>query len=323
MAKRLRDKRQLMIFRAFFDESGLNPHQDEAMIFGGFVGHVEEWKRASDAWDRCLHESPSIEYFSHKEANSLNEQFWKFSRIAADQKIESLATVIAESRLQGFCVSVPFSWFVNRDPKAAKGMMGSRAYDWGFLTATSGVLQYMKKLQLDYTVDFVFDKRNDLRACINTYYEMRDCGLVENMAHAGECVQGNDRDLAALQMADLLAWEFSNLKKTNLPSESWALIAGARPIAHLPCTPPPLVPETLEIQKLAAEVKGSADRLLKRIYGDKEKLWDLISDVAELQKEKAYFDLRFQRLTGIYEAQPDWQEFMEALRKVRGLADDE
>ena len=312
-----------MIFSAFFDESALNPHEDEAMIFGGFLGHLEEWRRASDAWDGCLHESPSIDYFSHKQANALEEQFWKFSRIAADEKIKSLAQVIAQFRLQGFTVSVPYSWFLNRDTKATKGMMGARPYDWGFLTATSGVLQWMRKLKVEYTVDFVFDKRNELRACIDTYYEMRQSGVIENMANAGKCQPGEDRQLAALQMADLLAWEFFNLKRTATPSESWALIAGARPVVHLPCTPPTLVPETFEIQKLAADVQASAQRLLKRIYGDKEKSLDLLRDVAELQQERADFDLRLKRLTGAYEAQPDWYKWMAAARKVRGLAGDD
>jgi hypothetical protein len=124
MVKRLRDKRHLMIFRAFFDETAVNPHENEAMIFGGFTGHVEEWKRASDAWDECLHASPSIDYFSHNEANILDGEFLRFSRSAADEKLLTLAKVIARFRLQGFCVSVPHSWFVNRALESSKGNDG-------------------------------------------------------------------------------------------------------------------------------------------------------------------------------------------------------
>src|ERR1700683_4884248 len=157
----------MMIFRAFFDETRTNPHEDESLIFGGFFGHVEEWERATTAWYECLNETPSIDYFSHYEASNLDGQFRRFSRSTAGKKIKSLSQVISKFLLQGVCITVPYWWFTNRDHKATKGMMGARAYDWGFLTATSGVLQMMSKLRREYTVDFIFDQRTELRACID------------------------------------------------------------------------------------------------------------------------------------------------------------
>ncbi|MGC2473178.1 MAG: DUF3800 domain-containing protein [Candidatus Sulfotelmatobacter sp.] len=286
-----------MIFRAFFDESGTSPHENKSLVIGGFVGHIDEWKQASEAWDACLRESPSINYFSRNEANMLDGQFRHWKRSAADEKVKNLAGVIAQFRLQGFCASVPHSWFANRDAQSSKGMIGSRVYDWGFLTAISGVLQYMSKLKVDYTVDFIFDERSELSACIGIYNEMKNSGAVEVMAHAGICLPGNDEEVAALQMADLLAGEFSHLSENEPPSlEPFSIIAKAKPVIHVPCTPPPLIPDILEIQKLGADVKRSANCLLKRIYGDKEKSLEVLKDTVGLQKQKAFFDLEFQRL---------------------------
>jgi hypothetical protein len=286
-----------MIFRAFFDESGTSPHENESLVMGGFVGHIDEWAQASEAWNEYLQESPSINHFSRNEANMLDGQFRRWKRSTADEKVKKLAGVIAQFRLQGFCTSVPHSWFTNRNAQASKGMIGSRVYDWGFLTATSGVLQYMSKLKVDYTVDFSFDERSELSACIGIYNEMKNSGAVEVMAHAGNCLPGNDENVAALQMADLLAGEFSHLSKNGPPSlEPFSIIANTRPIIHIPCTPPPLIPDTLEIQKLGADVKRSAHSLLKRIYGDKEKSLEVLKDTVERQKQKAFFDLQFQRL---------------------------
>src|ERR1035438_6587987 len=140
MAKRYRDQRLLMIFRAFFDESGTSPHENKSLVMGGFVGHIDEWKQASEAWYECLQESPSINHFSRNEAKMLDGQF-----------------------------------------------------------------------------------------------------------------------------------KFSHLSENEPPSlEPFSIIAKAKPVIHVPCTPPPLIPDTLEIQKLSADVKRSAQCLLKRIYGDKE-----------------------------------------------------
>jgi hypothetical protein len=125
---------------------------------------------------------------------------------------------------------------------------------------------------------------------------MKNSGAVEVMAHAGLCLPGNDEEVAALQMADLLAGEFSHLNENGPPSlEPFSIIANAKPVIHVPCTPP-LIPDTLAIQKLGADVKRSAHSLLKRIYGDKEKSLEVLKDTVELQKQKAFFDLQFQRL---------------------------
>jgi hypothetical protein len=296
MAKGL-DQRLPMIFQAFFDESGTCPLENKSLVMGGFVGHIDEWEQASEAWGECLQESPPINHFSRKEASMLDGQFRHWKRSAANEKVNRLARVIAHFRLQGFCASVPHSWFANRDAQASKGMIGSRVYDWAFLTAISGVLQCMSKLKVDYAVDFIFDERRELSACIGIYDEMKSSGAVEVMAHAGKCSPGNDEQMAGLQMADLLAGEFSHLSGNESPPlEPFSIIAKAKPVIHIPCTPPPLIPDTLEVQKLGAGVKRSANSLLKRIYGDKEKSLGVLKDVVELQKQKAFFDLQFQRL---------------------------
>jgi hypothetical protein len=296
IARSVRDKKPMMIFRAFFDETATNPREDESLIFGGFFGHVAEWERATNAWDKCLKEAPSIDYFSHYEASNLDGQFRRFSHSTAGKKIKNLSRVISNFLLQGVCITVPYWWFANRDQKVTKGMMGARAYDWGFLTATSGVLQMMSKLQREHRVDFIFDQRNELRACINTYDELKERSTALWAAHAGVCLPGNDKEIHALQMADLLAGEFFDSSKAGSPSESYLLMNRARPIAHMPCTPPSALPEVLETQKRGAEIQRSAQRLLKRIYGDKEKSWGLVSDVVELRKEIAFFNLQYQRL---------------------------
>src|SRR5450631_2059678 len=95
MAERFRQRNLFMIFKAFFDESDVSPQDGDALIFGGFIGHVEEWERASAAWDLCLHESPRIEYFSHHEANIREGQFYRFSRPSVEAKTKRLAEVIA------------------------------------------------------------------------------------------------------------------------------------------------------------------------------------------------------------------------------------
>jgi hypothetical protein len=44
----------------------MDPYVDKALVIGGFLGQAEEWEKASDAWEKCLHESPAIEYSAIK-----------------------------------------------------------------------------------------------------------------------------------------------------------------------------------------------------------------------------------------------------------------
>jgi hypothetical protein len=272
--------------KAFFDESGLDPSKDKALILGGFLAPVGEWERVSDLWDECLHESPSVEFFS--------------SRKCSEEKTNRLAQVIAHSDLQGFCASVPHVYFANRDPRASRKVTGTRIYDWGFLTATSGILQYMKRVHPSEKVDFVFDRRNELNACIGTYNEMKSCGWPDLMKWAGECIPGDDKELMPLQMADLLAGEFLALANGNGPSEAWKIIAGAHPVAHLKGYLPVASQRILESQKLGRKIEDTVADILRRFYKNNERSVEMVVEFAELLADKAFFDTHFSELVAMF-----------------------
>lgn len=302
------------MFRAFFDESGFNPLRDRVLVMGGFLASVEEWEKASDAWDRCLNEHPEIQYFSHHEAKSLGGEFRTFSGAQAAEKVMKLAKVIAEFDLQGFCATVSYSWFASKDKRASRKTVGTRAYDWGFLTAISGVLQYVNLVHGDDKVDFIFDRRPELPACIATYEELKSGslmppGLAEVMSLGGECMPGDDKVLVAIQMADLLSGEFHDFLRNRKPTEIWKVVA-SRPVAHMPCKMPPQVPQSFEIQKMAREVQDYANNILKRIYKNKERSVELLIDVGDLAQRKAFFDLQLQRFKAPYLEDKEYREFI-------------
>jgi hypothetical protein len=275
------------------------------------LGRVEEWVRASDAWRECLHESPRIEYFSHREAQSLHKQFRTFSSTSRDTKVLSLAEIVAEFQLVGFCASVRFKLFAGRNGIASLKTVGSRAYDWGFFAATSGVLQYMDAaIPTDEKVDFVFDVRGELSQCIATYNALKTSRCVKGMSRAGECTPGDDKQFAALQMADLLAWECSNSVRTRVMTGPFDVIIKRNRVVHIPCVPPPLFEQTLALQRMGVDVQRDAHSKLKRIYGDKEKSAELVNDVVELARQKASFDIQFEQLSSLYQMHDGYNKFI-------------
>jgi hypothetical protein len=305
-------ERLIMALRAVFDESGIDP-KGPAFVMGGFLSTVEEWQRAADAWIACLHQRPSIKTFHHYESQNRCGEFRGWKEEDADAKVLSLAQTIARFGLQGFVTIISHSWFVPRDKRASKGMFGSRIYDHAFMKVVSCVTDYVNRaIPGDDKVDFIFDRRPELKQCIPVFEEYRE----SLWRGSGTCVPDDDETNVALQMADLLASEFFKIVETQNQSEAVALINTAQPIFHLRCTPPKWFSYALALHGFCQSVKDDADSLQKRIYGHHEKSIQVIVDAQELLSNKLEFDNHFKNLCEQTGAMDQFSEYMKESDEV-------
>jgi len=294
------------VYRAFFDESGTDPDENKALVFGGFLGSVEEWERASDAWDFAT----GGKVYKHKNSD--------------DAKDLDLARTIAKFNLRGICVGVPHSCFTYRDAKASKGVLGTRAYDWGFGTATTGVLDYLESEYPDNEkVDFVFDERGELRACISMYYETKKHPLfAQRLRRAGECYPGTDDEIAALQMADLLAGELCENLNTGAKSDALNVIRENNKIVQIHCNPPGRLPNSLRMGKLAHAALAEAANFLRRSKKQSpDKLTQpdtVLADFNELLEHSSYFWLEWERHLQQAKNDTDYQELLKRYYSTDG-----
>ena len=308
MPSSMRMQRLVTVFRAFFDETGRNPVEDKAFVMGGFLGRVEEWLKASDAWDECLHENPRIEYFKHSEFMNLGDQFWKFSRQQADKKILALATVIGNYDLTSFCAIVPHGLIKNKPVE--KGLIGTRVYDWGFSLAIKLALQHMRSQPEHERVDFIFDKCSELRANIENFNAMKENPFTaEFMSHAGACDPGDDREVVALQMADLLAGEFLAAGEEQIQSEAFQVIRDKNKVGYARCDPPAQHVPMLDVLSLGKQIQEEAGEFLKlhrqKALGEQE----LLERLADLITKEAFFNVQHSRLVTLLENNPEYQDF--------------
>ena len=213
------------MLQAFFDETATNPNTDTALVFGGFLGQVDQWPLVSEAWNECLGSDPAIPHFSHR--NCRNEK-----------KLLDLATVISRFPLIGFCVYIRHKSIAARDASSMRGVAGTRPYDWVFRATTETVLEYIGAFHPSEKVDFTFDNRNELKVCIPYFYERKKDALISCYRHAGQCEPGDDKKSPALQMADLLAGEFNDCKKRARLSEPLRLISKTNGLIQSECAPP-------------------------------------------------------------------------------------
>lgn len=308
----------MVVFKAFFDESGTDREKNKALVIGGFLGRVEEWSKASDAWDECLHESPRIEYFKHSEYQSLEGEFCRFNRQHADKKIISLANTIGSFGLHGFCSVAPHRIIENKPVE--KGLVGTRIYDWAFAAAVKLVLQHMQDQPLDEKVDFVFDVRTELRANIDTFNAMKGQSIFDGlMSHAGECSPGNDRQVVALQMADLLAAEFLTAGEHRIQSEAFKIIRDKNKIGYTQGRPPAQHIPMLGLMSLGAQIRREAGQFLKQ---HREKLMspeESIRRMLELKIKEVHYYEQFDRILEFLENDAGYQDFRERFLASTGI----
>jgi hypothetical protein len=262
-----------MMLRGFFDESNRNP-KDVHFLIAGWTGRVDEWEKFTKAWDDCLSSSPSIRYFKSSEANRLGGEFTKFSRKQADQKRLSLARIISAHNLRGYFTSANHKIFSGQ-PKEMKKLMATRIYHWAFMSIVSTILvDRLQREEFEDRIDLIFDGCTELRACIESYENERTNWTPRMQAIAGEVIPGNDKELAGLQAADMLAGELSLHVKTGHPSEHYkAMMTQHLIVGHKFQAPQRLK----EVQAYAREVFHRR-KVLNAILGNLKKAGIKIND---------------------------------------------
>jgi hypothetical protein len=253
LPKSRRDKRVLTMLRGFFDESNKNP-KEVTFILAGWTASVEEWERFSEAWQACLLEEPSLDYFKSSEARS-------------DPKRIDLANVIASHPLRGYVATVKHEILSNKPKqfRLLKGMAGMRVYDWALVGIVERILvDYLDRGEQSEKIDFVFDDCTELAACIESY-RLQKPKWPPSMQHiAGMIAPGDDQNIAGLQAADLFAGEHSAYLRTGQKDAVYMALASV-PIVEFPIPPPPVMESLLQysqdVQQWAEVLHGTLKSL--------------------------------------------------------------
>lgn len=163
---------------------------------------------------------------------------------------------------------------------------------------------------MDEKVDFVFDARNELRANIENFNRMKGQTIfAELMSHAGECSIGDDHQIVALQMADLLAAEFLKAGEQQIQSDAFKIIRDKNTIAYTRDTPPAQHLPMLALMSLGAQVQQEAGQFLK---ANRQKLMcpeETLNRLLELKIMEASFNEQQERLFSFLENDPEYQNF--------------
>jgi hypothetical protein len=251
LPRRVRQGRLLLMLklRGFFDESDTHePADKQVFTLGGWVTTVETWDRFSDDWDKVLRQSPAISYFKHHEAKGPNGEFEGWTAKDADAKIMALAEVIdkhldPDKRDYGFITGMKPEMlrFLYRNspatPKQRRSVLKfTTPYHLCFFNVISCVRQIELGIDRASPVDFVFDAGSDvLPECALALREMKK-SAPSLFSLIGTVTEGDDKELAPLQAADLLVGQASSNLKNGKPDAPFRLLFQRRRILFSPLT---------------------------------------------------------------------------------------
>jgi hypothetical protein len=217
----------LVMIRGFFDES----EQGNVFLIAGWVADFKTWECFTEDWRTALDADPRIEYFKHHEAKSdpPSGQFAGWTPEQVDTKISKLVNVICRHEMYG----VTSGLNVATHNAAFSGSVASRKqlrsvlkvihhYHSCVFSTNATVLQIQIDRGNPNRVDFVFDEMTGLLGeCIVLYNELKERFPEDKKAIAGSMTEANDKEVEALQAADLLAGQLTTSLRLGHPEEHY------------------------------------------------------------------------------------------------------
>jgi hypothetical protein len=212
----------------------------------GWLGHFKEWEHFSNNWAKCLSSDRAIKYFSHHEAMGFSGQFTGWTEADRDSKLIALAQVIRKRKLEplaGVMLLPQFKAIFNESlvPKKAlrKIIRYTEPYHHCFNMIVALTLGHsVVTNKCTDKVDFVFDRQDGLLKECRKYYPKAISALpAAAQAAAGTVIEGNDKEIVALQAADFLSGQCLLGIKTNSLPMPLSQIVKSRKILYARCNP--------------------------------------------------------------------------------------
>ncbi|MCA1704655.1 MAG: DUF3800 domain-containing protein, partial [Actinobacteria bacterium] len=209
MPRHLREGRNLLVLKAFFDDSGSHDDADYFVV-AGYVAPVEEWVQFEGEWQEALAEPRAITYFKSWEAHRRSKEFNGFSYAEAEEKVRRLADIIVAHVSYEVSVAIPrreYERFVSSLAGTREIQKFSNPYMFCYeyiAIMLSSTLPYLMYFQKGEKLDIVMDQQNGVVGMTMELHQKFRASPVFDVF--GSISFSDDKDVLPLQAADLLAW---------------------------------------------------------------------------------------------------------------------
>jgi hypothetical protein len=229
------------MIRGFFDDS----EQGEIFLIAGWVTNYETWERFTEEWRSVLDQEPAIKYFKHHEAKGEppTGQFAGWPATQVETKITQLVDVICRHEMYGVVSGLNTATHAKAFSSpilSRKTLRSILKFSHHFQSCVFSVSAMVLDLQIqrgvtEKKVDVVFDEMDGLMAeCIVAYDGFKHKLAPEQIAIAGSMTEADDKEVEALQAADLLAGQFTTRLRIGHPEEHWRRLHAAHELFFSP-----------------------------------------------------------------------------------------
>ena len=198
---------------AFIDDSG-SGGDSPFYILAGYSAPEATWAAFWPDWQAALDVAPKLEYFKMSEAESLKGQFSGFSPEQRTERVNQFIDVIQAHDLREASIAVSAQAYQDTFYPVMHKSHASPYYlaFIGMVSALAGINRHSGSPEL---TDFIFDEQDGMEnkalrmyVAVKTHFPERQFGRVAFRS---------DRQMIALQAADLVAWQIRRFRST--PSE--------------------------------------------------------------------------------------------------------
>jgi hypothetical protein len=195
---------QMAMLKAGIDDSGIDA--GDVAVLAGFVTSATKWAALWKEWETALMDSPRIEYFKMREAQSLTKEFYEWREAVRDEKVARLECIIRAN--VDFCVVSLLDLETHRAVCRGTDLWISNPYYVLFYGVIEAVIMAKKRRGFTDNVVFAFDeqgKHTDI--AMGSWSDFAASIPDEHKAVVrGRPVPVNDKDVLPIQAADLFAW---------------------------------------------------------------------------------------------------------------------
>jgi Protein of unknown function (DUF3800) len=208
-----RQRRLLVMLRAFIDDSGSEP-TGKIFVLAGLLSTAERWERFSNEWASICDQDPKTPDFHMSNAHSIKGGYWGEGtedelRATRDARLLALAQTIRKHSIVR--VASGMAWRAYE--AAARGRVPheiDNPYFFLFWRVIRAVARWQQKTGLREKVDFVFDDQGKIGLRAVGWYDhylavMNDD---EKCIVASTPIFRHDNIVLPLKAADMCAWYY-------------------------------------------------------------------------------------------------------------------
>jgi hypothetical protein len=194
-----------VVLEGFVDDSGTS--HGKVAVLAGFLSTAEKWQIFSDELELLCEQDPKTPDFKMEKAHGPRAYWWA-GRQELDKRIEDVGALIRKHAMYRIDSVMPISAYDG----IVRGRINPKIdspYFLLFYAVMLSAAEFMEKIGMEGTADFVFDEQGKVgQECASFYPEIKERVAGRVRIRLGSApIFRDDKDILPIKAADFFAWQ--------------------------------------------------------------------------------------------------------------------